>query len=533
MLTSEFIFNDNTFNDKVPAGNGGATSLSYKVRIDNKQYFMKLLRPELQGEQRCRTLFYKEFEIGSSISNRHVVKYEKICEDSNGLYILMEYIYGSTVEEILDSNKAYFANEQNLWKFLQQLLNGIKALHSQGIAYLDFSPSNIMLTQVGNNVKIIDLGFCFNNTYGHTAGTTPLFAPPEIKSIKEIDERSDIYAIGRLMRYIQEKSGARYSKHFDRIAARCLNEKKEKRYASTDDMTRAIQQRNSSRNKILAVSMSIAAMLLLIMIYADKMLQAENIIQPNEAANSIDSVSLGGVNYRILSRQHGTCEVTGGEGDEWNIYIADKTTIDGKEYRTAQVAKNAFAGTPIKSVYIPEGIETLSPHSFADCDSIVTIYIPSTVKNIDSAFCGMKNLKSVCIPPEMKEISTNAFVKCTSLTQIEIPEGIERIRLDAFAKCNELKKVLLPQSLTAIERGVFWECSALEEITIPAGVTEIGDYAFYNCTALRDVYNHAPEPQRITFIFNTKDITVHVPAQSAEAYKQDFNWQKYNIVGDL
>ena len=37
MLTSEFIFNDNTFNDKVPAGNGGATSLSYKVRIDNKQ----------------------------------------------------------------------------------------------------------------------------------------------------------------------------------------------------------------------------------------------------------------------------------------------------------------------------------------------------------------------------------------------------------------------------------------------------------------------------------------------------------------
>ena len=519
MLTSGFIYNDNIFDNKVPVGNGGATSLSYKVRIDGKQYFMKRLRPELQEEQRCRTLFHKEFEIGSSISNGHVARYEKICEDSNGLYILMEYIYGSTVEEVLNANKAYFANEQNLWKFLLQLLDGIKAFHSQGIAYLDFSPSNIMLTQVGSNVKIIDLGFCFNNTYGHTAGTTPLFAPPEIEHINEIDERSDIYAIGRLVKYIQEKSGVKYSKQFNNIIGRCLNEKKEKRFASTDEMARAIRRRNLRRNALLSSTFILLAFTAFFTLMPEK--------------ETITTISLGGVDYRVLSRKERTCEVTGGKGDEWNIYIAGKATIGGRQYRTTQVAKEAFKGTPIKSAYLPEGIETISAHAFADCDSVVTIYIPSSVKNINGAFCGMRNLKSVRIPREMKTIGNAAFVLCTSLDNVEIPEGVERIELDAFAKCSSLKNVLLPQSLKAIERGVFWECKALQEITIPAGVSEIGDYAFYNCTALRDVYNHAVEPQSITMIFNTPQVTVHVPAQSLEAYKKDFNWRKYNIVGDL
>ena len=519
MLTSGFIYNDNIFDNKVPVGNGGATSLSYKVRIDGKQYFMKRLRPELQEEQRCRTLFHKEFEIGSSISNGHVARYEKICEDSNGLYILMEYIYGSTVEEVLNANKAYFANEQNLWKFLLQLLDGIKAFHSQGIAYLDFSPSNIMLTQMGNNVKIVDLGFCFNNTYGHTAGTTPLFAPPEIEHINDIDERSDIYAIGRLVRYIQDKSGARYSKQLNNIVNRCLNEKKEKRFASTEEMMRAIRRRNQRRNTLLSLVPATLIATILFTLYAGR--------------ENVDTVSLSGVDYRILSRKERTCEVTGGKGDEWNIYIAGQATIDGKKYRTTQVTKEAFKATPIRSAYLPEGIETISAHAFADCDSVVTIYIPSTVREISGAFCGMRNLKSVRIPREMSIIGNAAFVLCTSLDNIEIPEGVERIGLDAFAKCSSLKNVLLPQSLKAIERGVFWECTALKEITIPAGVSEIGDYAFYNCTALRDVYNHAVEPQKITMIFNTPQVTVHVPAQSLEAYKKDFNWRKYNIVGDL
>ncbi len=41
MLTSGFIYNDNVFDNKIPTGNGGATSLSYKARIDGKKVVVK------------------------------------------------------------------------------------------------------------------------------------------------------------------------------------------------------------------------------------------------------------------------------------------------------------------------------------------------------------------------------------------------------------------------------------------------------------------------------------------------------------
>lgn len=46
-------------------------------------------------------------------------------------------------------------------------------------------------------------------------------------------------------------------------------------------------------------------------------------------------------------------------------------------------------------------------------------------------------------------------------------------------------------------------------------------------------YCYAPVPPVITAIFNSSNITVHVPAESLNAYKEDFNWKSYNIVGDL
>lgn len=520
MLTSEFIQDNNFHNSKELLQTTGRTSLSYKVCIDGKQYFMKRLHPELNDDPRSRLLFHKEFELGTSISNEHVVKYEKIREDENGPYIIMEYIYGSTIEEKLNSDKEYFTKEGNVWKLLTQLLEGLDAFHEKGIAYLDITPNNIMLTQVGNNVKIVDLGFCFNNTYGHTAGTTRGFAAPELldKQINEIDERSDIYAVGCLMKEIQTRSGMTYSRAFQRIMHRCMNDGKTKRYASAHEMMRDIRKRNTRCNSLISIPLMAAAILFLLFI--------------SNRQRSMETISQSGVDYRILSPKEMTCEVTGGEGENWNIYIAGKVNIDGKQYRTTQVAKEAFKGTPIKSVYLPEGIETISNHAFADCDSVVTMYIPSTVKNINAAFCGMRNLKSIRIPHEMTTIGNAAFVLCTSLENIDIPEGVERINLDAFAKCG-LKQVLLPSTLKVLERGVFYECDSLEEITIPASVEEIGDYIFYGCNKLKDVYNHAPTPQPINMIINTKGVKVHVPAAALEAYKANFNWSKYDIVGDL
>lgn len=523
MLTSEFIFKDKPFEEKVPLAKSGATSLSYKVIEGGKLYFMKQLKPQLQPNQRNRVLFYKEFEIGSSISNEYVVKYERICEDETCLYILMEFVHGKTVNEELE-NGSYFADERNTWRFIIQLLEGLKAFHAKGLAYLDLNPNNIMLTQVGNNVKIIDLGFCFSNSYGHTVGTTAGFASPELmrREINEIDERSDIYAVGCLMKYIQERQKRVYSNNYNRIMSRCLKERKEERYCSADEMIRAIHNRNIKRNIPLALSLVALLLTGLFLLF------------PRDGKETkIDTVSINGVNYRILSTKDSTCEVTGGEGDKGNLYINGTVKIGGHDYKTEQIAQKAFMHKPLLSVYFPEGLKTISAEAFYNCDSIVSIYIPSTVDNIQEAFVGMESLVSIRIPPEMETIQRCAFAGCISLENIEIPEGVKRICLDAFAGCTSLKHVSLPSTLQFLERGIFYECSSLEEITIPASVEEIGDYVFYECNSLKHVYNYATIPQKINMIINTKGVCVHVPAEALNEYRQDFNWGKYNLIGDL
>ena len=98
MLTSEFINEDLPFDSIESLSTNGATSIAYKVYIDNRLYFMKQLRPEYQSVLRYRTIFHKEYELGCKISSPYVVKYESIGENESGLYILMEYINGVSVE---------------------------------------------------------------------------------------------------------------------------------------------------------------------------------------------------------------------------------------------------------------------------------------------------------------------------------------------------------------------------------------------------------------------------------------------------
>lgn len=528
MVSSDFTSNENFFDEKVLIGDSGATSLSYRVCQEGKLYFMKQLRPELFPNLSNRALFHKEYTLGKSISNSHVVKYESIHEDEDELFILMEFVCGSTIEEKLNNDLAFFKNEHNVWKMLLQLLDGLKALHYQSVAYVDISPSNIMLTQVNNNVKIVDLGFCFSNEYSHTFGVTKNFTAPELQSgnIANIDERSDIYAVGCLMRYIKEKTGAKYSQRYREIMYRCLKKEKTKRFATADEMISAIKKCNGRRNLLIAL---IATLVLMPVTYYA--LIGNSSPQRPEATKTTE---IEGVIYKILSHDDRTCEVVGGRAnEEANVYIHPEITFDNKQYITTSIADSAFYKRKILSVYIPEGIKNIGNDAFGECDSIVSISLPGTVKNIEKSFRKMKRLKAVKISPEIKNISNTTFVDCISLTYIYIPEGIERIERDAFGRCSNLKNVSLPQSLKVIERGVFWECSGLEEITVPANVTEIGDYAFYHCDNLKHIYLEATTPPLIATIVDNPNTFIHVPAVAFEAYREHPNWMHYNIVGDL
>lgn len=521
MNDSDFLNEDLEFESIECLETQGSTSEAFVVKIKGKLYFMKRLRAEFTGDPKYRTLFRKEYEIGSSLSTPHIPEYIRLCDEEEDVYILMEYVLGENIEEKLANDPQYFHSSRNIERLLLQLLEGLSMLHKRDIIHLDIKPGNIMLTRFGGNVKITDLGFCANAAYHHTAGYTAGFQAPELEEKRwdAIDAQSDIYSVGMLLQYIKTHSDAKFPHRLNNFMQRCLCKEKKGRFANCDEAIRSLKRR--SMNKIAAI----ATVCAIVATTTAVMLSVGN------EANCTDgptSATLHGVEYRILSHKDLTCEVVGGTGIDYNVYIDPQITIGGNTYRTVAIMDSAFNRSKILSVDIPEGIEVIGHGAFHDCDSIVTMNLPSTISDFNGAFIRMSNVKKISLPC-VKVISTAAFVDNSSLESIIIPHGVEHICRDAFVSCTSLKNVSLPQTLTVLERGVFYNCTSLKEITIPATVKEIGDYAFYECKNLHSVYCKAMTPPRITAIFNTTGVTVYVPASAVDAYRKDLNWRDYEI----
>lgn len=514
----------------------GSTSNAYVVRVEGKDYFMKQLRPELKNDWRYRSAYQKEFEVGRRLSSEYIVKYEAIDEDEQGIYILMEHVNGLTLDEKLRSDVGYFARERNFEKLFVQLLRGLKVLHESHVAYLDLKPENVMLTQVNSDVKIIDLGFCFADAYSHTAGTTLRFAAPELKmgESKEVDERTDIYALGKLMIYVKEAACVDVSPRLQRIIDRCIQPEKKNRYANAEEVLKAVTKK---RKWVFRLCVAIA-LLVAVGVGLEKFAKTNYFTTANMYLKWIFNkpqydVMCGYNYYRILSEDSMTCEVVGGRHLK-QIYIAEKVKYNNKEYRTVSIAENAFGGRRIESVYIPEGVKEIGANAFDRCSELVSVHLPSSVEKIGiSSFEALKGLRSLQLSENIKEIPLKAFVSCSNLKKLYIPEGVEVLGLDCFAISDSLREVSLPSTLTTIKRGVFWRCVSLESIAIPASVDAIGEYVFFDCWNLTDVYNYAPIPQRVPPIFNKKGITLHVPRGSEELYRKADHWNVAEVVGDL
>ena len=514
----------------------GATSLAYKVRIEGKEYFMKQLRPELRGDWRYRSVYQKEYEVGRRIRNEHIVTYESIGENEDGMYILMEHVNGRTLDEKLATEPEYFTRGRNFEKLFVQLLKGMKALHQAHVAYLDLKPDNVMLTQVNNDVKIVDLGFCFADAYSHTAGSTRAFSAPELSdgNTQKVDERTDIYAVGQLMQYVKDMACISISPHLQHVIKKCMQPNMQDRYANADEVMKAITWKRKWRRALLIIAAVVTAITAGYVQYSktESYRTTLQLVKWGLRKPQYD-IEYERNYYRILSEDSLTCMAVGGRRLE-NLYIHDKVYGNGKEYRTVAVEGEAFGGRHIRSVYIPDGIRYIGPNAFARCSKLLSVQLPASVEKIgDGCFEVLEDMKSLQLSANTKEIPLKAFVKCTSLEKVDIPEGVEVLGLDAFAICTALKRVSLPSTLTSIRRGVFWRCTNLKEITIPASVKTIGEYVFFDCDSLKHVYNHARVPQRIPRIFNTEGIILHVPHGSEELYRQADNWNVTEVVGDL
>lgn len=247
--------------ERIPAP-CGATSENWKICVSGRYFFLKRPKPQYMNDAKYLMCFEREFTIGFNLNSRYIIKYLAQGRDEESEYILMDYIKGETLANFIASRGRIPARERT--KIIHQIAEALIYLHEHQIIHGDLKPDNIMITSTGHNVKLIDLGFAYSPYYkAISCGSKKFSAPEQFSEPEAVDIRSDIYAFGATIRYIESgaiaDSNETYRGRFKHIIRKATEEYKNKRYSSVEEMYDSIKYRKSRVICIIAVSSAIAA----------------------------------------------------------------------------------------------------------------------------------------------------------------------------------------------------------------------------------------------------------------------------------
>ena len=234
--TSSFSEEQSVFPDAELLAVGGATCQCYRVKLHGKLHFLKRLKPELRTHPQYVAALQKEFETGYSLDHTNLVRYISKTDDG----ILMDYVDGETLNQFAEHHPDYFKSRKNADRFLRQLLSVVGYLHSHQIVHLDLKPANILITRVDNDVKLVDLGYCYADCYTDTTGRTDKYAAPEqLDGSAKVDARTDIYAIGRILQTLP------CAHYYNKVIRRCTAKLSTDRYQNVDEVEQALSPKYS------------------------------------------------------------------------------------------------------------------------------------------------------------------------------------------------------------------------------------------------------------------------------------------------
>ena len=168
------------------------TKNKYAIKIYSKQY---LIDPQL------RNTVKNEINILKQIDNENVMKLYEVIDTQSNLYLVLEYINGINLLEIIKNEKLHYLAESRAKKIFLKVVLGICHCHKINIYHRDIKLENILVLK-DDSIKIIDFGFgiiCKEDSYQKLFCGTKSYMPPEIvKKEKYIASYSDIWSLGVL-----------------------------------------------------------------------------------------------------------------------------------------------------------------------------------------------------------------------------------------------------------------------------------------------------------------------------------------------
>ena len=197
--------------DLIGRGGMAEVHLGYDTRL-SRVVAIKLLRSDIAGDPTFQARFRREAQSAAALNHPAVVAVydsgeEELLQPGGASrtvpYIVMEYVEGHTVRELLSEGEAVPIPEAV--EIVSGVLDALEYSHRVGIVHRDIKPGNIMLTSTGA-VKVMDFGIAraiedsaSTVTQTHTVVGTAQYLSPEQARGESVDARSDLYSTGCLL----------------------------------------------------------------------------------------------------------------------------------------------------------------------------------------------------------------------------------------------------------------------------------------------------------------------------------------------
>jgi len=179
---------------------GGGMSLVYQAKdiYLNRIVAVKVLREQFTSDNEFVRRFRREAQAVASLSHPNIVNIYDVGQDKDIHYLVMEYIKGKTLKELITERAPLPLNE--VIDIVKQICDALEHAHENSIVHRDIKPHNIIITR-GGRVKVTDFGIAravSTATVTHTRGiigSVHYFSPEQAKG-EITDEKSDIYSLG-------------------------------------------------------------------------------------------------------------------------------------------------------------------------------------------------------------------------------------------------------------------------------------------------------------------------------------------------
>lgn len=272
--------------------------------------------------------------------------------------------------------------------------------------------------------------------------------------------------------------------------------------------------------------------------------------------------SVADLTVEVVGTPIGSIEINKISGIETTeeITIPSSVQYSSKTFRVTRIGNSALKNADVKSVIVPEGIETIGELAFDLCENLESITIPSTLTSVEGmAFRNCSKIKKVyisdlaswckisfnsywgydnsnplvkandlylnnelieecVIPKTVTEIKGGVFAGASfhslsipntvttigksafegsGILYLELPTSINMIPDEAFGSCVKLQTVVLHNSIKEIGQKAFQNCTSLKMVSFMGNIKSIGEKAFDNCNNMTDIYCSAATPPTI------------------------------------